>query len=70
MPDISVSYELSTAATSAIDDSEKKRKEAKKGISIAPLPYSNFTDKQLERMIEKRFRDQAHLFTHAVVRES
>ena len=60
-------YEASTAATSAVGDSDTKGKAAKAGASIAPLPYSNFTDKQLEMMLRKQFRAMSHLLTRDVV---
>ena len=53
--------EATTAATSAIDDTD--RKAVKKGCSIAPEQFSNFSDLELERVLRKRFRDNAHIFS-------
>ena len=54
--------EATTAATSAIDDSERKTKNFK-GCTIAPIEFSNFSDLELERVLRKRFRDCAHIFS-------
>ena len=62
--------EESTAATSVVEDSGKKKKTAKEGLSIAPLPYSNFNDRQLELLLRKQFRDMAYRFTDEVNTET
>ena len=61
--------EATTAATSAIDDSERKQRNFK-GCTIAPIEFSNFSDLELERVLRKRFRDNAHIFSQGVVRTS